>query len=428
MNLPCEYVAAVDSNEYNSSPQTTESHEPVFHSPSSSTRSHASSAFMPPPSWKSPSPCLNRSSNRDGSDAPPLPYTGPPPPDRRPRYAGAPYPDLALSHQSGSTDMQPASAYRFYYAPPHLASGPCQPSEPQWQYLPGYPILPRISQTTPRRQEFAYAPLQGEQTLETYHIVPRTYAGLVDWAYIAKNRGERDQTRGLMLLYKKPRLLKNSPGGLLCPVGIRVQGFVERCNLKPLGAWSTGKPPQSTIQHIVLSGGANHSAVFHEYKDAVDGVVKFIHRTLGVAAPATSSRDDPDSMFISRRVFSKVTAHNRNFASALELGDDPTDSCASIESEWRVLKKLSIGMYMRDEVDPMDGVAIPCDPLVICQGDFVDVCLGFDIVSKYAYNGELNVQVHLNIQHVLLLASGNNLRTETPAEDIVIIQEPGLSF
>jgi hypothetical protein len=80
---------------------------------------------------------------------------------------------------------------------------------------------------------------QGEQTLETYHIVPRTYAGLVDWAYIGKNRGERDHTRGLMLLYKKPRLLKNSPGGLLCPVGIRVQGFVERCNLKPLGAWST---------------------------------------------------------------------------------------------------------------------------------------------------------------------------------------------
>jgi hypothetical protein len=125
------------------------------------------------------------------------------------------------------------------------------------------------------------------------------------------------------------------------------------------------------------------------------------------------------------------------------LGDDPTDSCAAIESEWRVLKKLSIGMYIPDEVDPADGVAIPCDPLVISQGDFVDVCVGFDIVSKYAYNGELNVQVHLNIQHVLLLASGNNLRTveffqvscsllnnfqERPCEDIIIIQEPGLSF
>lgn len=78
----------------------------------------------------------------------------------------------------------------------------------------------------------------GGHALETYHVVPRTNAGLLDWAYVGKNRGERDHTRGLLLLYKNPRILRNAPGGLLCPVGIRVQGFVERCNLKALGAWS----------------------------------------------------------------------------------------------------------------------------------------------------------------------------------------------
>lgn len=67
-------------------------------------------------------------------------------------------------------------------------------------------------------------------------------------------------------------------------------------------------------------------------------------------------------------------------------------------------------MYVPDDVDPTDGEAIPCDPLIICQGDFVDVCVGFDIVTKYGHNGELNVQVHLNIQHVLLLESGVNIR------------------
>lgn len=72
----------------------------------------------------------------------------------------------------------------------------------------------------------------------------------------------------------------------------------------------SGRPPQGAIQHIVLSGGTDCSAVFHEYKDAVDGVVKFIYRTLGAQVPVASSRDDPDTMFISRRVFSKVRWSN----------------------------------------------------------------------------------------------------------------------
>jgi hypothetical protein len=63
-------------------------------------------------------------------------------------------------------------------------------------------------------------------------------------------------------------------------------------------------------------------------------------------------------------------------------------------------------MYVEDDIDPVDGYKVPCDALVFNEGDFVDVCVGFDIVSKKGRDGRLNVRVHLNIEHVLLLVSG----------------------
>jgi hypothetical protein len=71
-----------------------------------------------------------------------------------------------------------------------------------------------------------------------------------------------------------------------------------------------------------------------------------------------------------------------------------------------VLKKLSVGVYVEDE----DGnFKAPCDALVFAEGDFVDVCVGFDIVSKKGRDGAMVVQVHLNIEHVLLLVAGPDI-------------------
>jgi hypothetical protein len=73
-----------------------------------------------------------------------------------------------------------------------------------------------------------------DQVLENYQVVPRSYAGLLDWAFVGKDRRVRDSTRGLLLLYKNPHILPNSPAGVICPVGIRMQGFVERSDLRAL--------------------------------------------------------------------------------------------------------------------------------------------------------------------------------------------------
>ncbi|KAJ7021405.1 hypothetical protein C8F04DRAFT_1273762 [Mycena alexandri] len=264
------------------------------------------------------------------------------------------------------------------------------------------------------------------EPLEAYHCVPRTYAALLDWAYVAKNPSARDHTRELLLLYKQPRILPNSPRGILCPGGVRVQGFVERCNLKPLGSWESGKSPQAAIQHIVLSGGTDNAHVFREYKSSVNEVIKYIMRTLGVAVPANFGRDDLDSMFIARRVFTKVNSVNRRLPSALEPGDDPMDLCRAIESEWRVLKKVKTGMYMPGAMDPDDSINVPCAPMMISEGDFVDVCVSFDIVARRAKHNELTVKVHLNIEHILLLVEGADIGVVE--QEAAVFQDPGLSF
>jgi hypothetical protein len=165
-------------------------------------------------------------------------------------------------------------------------------------------------------------------------------------------------------------------------------------------------------------------------------------------------------MFIGRRVFSKVcmprgrrtvpnvpqvTSGNHKSNSALQDGDDPMGFCKAIDSEWRVLQKVKVGMYMVDDVDPSDGFTVPCEALVIIEGDFVDVCVGFDIVNRRNNKtGEPEVRVHLNIEHVLLLVSAGDddlvrnsrsvfrwyLRSTQADEDpeTVYVQEPGLSF
>ncbi|KAJ7656084.1 hypothetical protein DFH06DRAFT_1132571 [Mycena polygramma] len=263
-----------------------------------------------------------------------------------------------------------------------------------------------------------------DEPVENYELVPRTHDGLLDWAYVGRNRGSRDRTRAMHLLYKHPHVLPNSPPNVVCPVGIRVQGFVERLNLRTLGSWDSHKPPQGALQHIVLSGGKDHTNVFRQYVAAVNDVVKFIYRSLGLPARALN-REDPDTMFIGRRVFTKVHRWNHNTPSVLEQGDDPMEIARAIDPEWRVLKKLDIGMYMDDEEG---GYTVPCEAVGIREGDFVDVCVGFDIVNKRNTNGGLVATVHLYIQHVLLLVSGADVDNDVAQEEEIAVQEPGMRF
>ncbi|KAJ7158207.1 hypothetical protein C8R43DRAFT_1124829 [Mycena crocata] len=266
-----------------------------------------------------------------------------------------------------------------------------------------------------------------DEPIENYMVVPLTYARQLDWAFVGKNHGQRDHTRNVLLMYKYPHVYPHSPKNMLHPVGIRVQGFVERCNLKPLGNWTSDKNPSGAVQHVILSGGPHYQSIFSQYRSAVADVVAYIHKFLDVAAPISPVGDDDDSLYIRRRVFTKIDGSNRKKPSALERGDDPMGYCKAVDAQWRVLSKVRTGQYIFDEAEPKDGEKVPCDPLVVSEGDFVDVCLGFDIVTHRRDN-QLEVKVHLNIEHVLILVPAVE-SIELPSEgETPSVQEPGISF
>ncbi|KAJ7086500.1 hypothetical protein C8R44DRAFT_893565 [Mycena epipterygia] len=265
-----------------------------------------------------------------------------------------------------------------------------------------------------------------EDPCENWEIVPRTYTGLLTWAYVGRHPAPADSTRSLMLLYKEPHVYKNAPEGLLCPVGIRVQGYVDKCNLNALGNWTDESAPQTALQSILLSGSGTHQGIFGEYKAAVDEVVSFIYRTLNARAPE-SYRSQSDQLYATRRVFTKITAKNRDAPSALTPGDDPMGLCQNIRDHWRVLDKAQVGMFVGDAEDELGGSKVPCEPLLITEGDFVDVCIGFDIVTR-RQKGSLVHQVHLTIEHILLLVAAAEIMPMDVEPQPVHVQGPGLSF
>ncbi|KAF8193079.1 hypothetical protein K438DRAFT_1969563 [Mycena galopus ATCC 62051] len=267
---------------------------------------------------------------------------------------------------------------------------------------------------------------QDGDVVEGYEIVPLTAQGLLGWAYVDTNPSATDRSRTLRLLYKSPPI-RNFPGNTIFPVGVRVQGFVKNCNLRAMGNYKRGGQAQSAVQMIVLGGG-DHGLAFAPYKHGVAGVIAHIHHCLNVPPPQIHPEQN-DTMFIARRVFTLVTSKNCHMPSALSPGDDPTHDAAAIHDNWRVLKKLSVGMYVPDEQNLSESEFVPLDASEIRAGDFVDVCVGFDIVCR-TIKGKRTVKVHLTIEHVLLLLAGQPVAAEVPvpALENVAEENPGLAF
>ncbi|KAJ7260459.1 hypothetical protein B0H12DRAFT_1275638 [Mycena haematopus] len=108
--LPCEYVTAEHdddspSQDFGSSapPEPIPHQRPSSMQPSSGPSMPASNDF-----------------SRGFRTAPPLPYTGPPPQNRRPRYSGSLYPDLSLSGSASNEQPLPVQ----YYSPSQTNNNP----------------------------------------------------------------------------------------------------------------------------------------------------------------------------------------------------------------------------------------------------------------------------------------------------------------
>ena len=63
---------------------------------------------------------------------------------------------------------------------------------------------------------------RAHKDLDSWQIVPTTFAEICDWAYIAKNHNIVDHTRLYHVLYKNP----DGDPTTLYPVVLRLQGFL----------------------------------------------------------------------------------------------------------------------------------------------------------------------------------------------------------
>ncbi|KAJ6457982.1 hypothetical protein C8R45DRAFT_1184122 [Mycena sanguinolenta] len=156
--LTCQYVAAEndDDNDY-----------PQF---DSASPAHGRANLLHPPTqsqyWVEPPMQASSNFSREfGGTAPLLPRTGPPPPNKRPRYDGGSYPDLSLSGPSN----QYTSSAQYHSGSPTPASNP--------MFNPGYNV-PQPSQDyrsmpnygTPSVQQEVYAPGDGGYPSNYRHV------------------------------------------------------------------------------------------------------------------------------------------------------------------------------------------------------------------------------------------------------------------
>ncbi|KAF8217217.1 hypothetical protein K438DRAFT_1748313 [Mycena galopus ATCC 62051] len=267
-----------------------------------------------------------------------------------------------------------------------------------------------------------------EEPVKVWEVVPRTSQGLRSWAFVGPNPTVTDNTRTLQLLYKSPPLLPHAPVGTMFQVGVRVQGFVQSCNLNPLGNWSRDMAPPAATQFLLLSGGSTHGHVFSQYKTAVSEVVGYIYRSLHVNKPPETERD---SRTMKHRVdASQITGRNRHQPSVLDTCDDPWGDTASVQDDWRVTTSPNVGMYIRNDSAEEPGDLVALDAHHIGEGDFVDVCVGFDIVHRpgKGRNSVPEVRVHLTIEHILLLCAATAAVPMAVDNVEYNVLAPGLKF
>ena len=76
---------------------------------------------------------------------------------------------------------------------------------------------------------------RGLDELGTHEVLPEGVLELDEWAYVITRENIRDLSRRSMYV------LANAPGllpGEVAEASVRLQGYVEECNISPLGDWN----------------------------------------------------------------------------------------------------------------------------------------------------------------------------------------------
>lgn len=75
-------------------------------------------------------------------------------------------------------------------------------------------------------------PRTPEEADGQWQLIPQSFEECCEWAYLYKHQHPTDRSRPFYLLYKIPEATNG-----IYTVSLRLQGFIKRSSLAPLGTW-----------------------------------------------------------------------------------------------------------------------------------------------------------------------------------------------
>ncbi|KAJ7131645.1 hypothetical protein C8R43DRAFT_1133590 [Mycena crocata] len=263
-----------------------------------------------------------------------------------------------------------------------------------------------------------------EATMLDWQLVPTELGAFGDWGYVYDNAASRERSRTKLLIYRQPA---DPAPGIVYPVRIRIQGFIQRCNLRPLGAWE-GEPDRAkaAIQSIQLHPGdlEGSADAWRATVTAIDNLQAYTYSAMGVQGhPLPPIPAGERSLYFQRRVFTKVL-NNSTGPDRLRAGDDPYGWAAGVRKDWRVTRLLSMGRLFIDEDGALTASvsafrSAACDHTAFREGDFVDIGVSVDIAAITKRRTTPRVDVHMTFQHILLLKEDQSEAFQSGGVEVV---------
>ncbi|KAJ6549350.1 hypothetical protein B0H10DRAFT_2242907 [Mycena sp. CBHHK59/15] len=179
-------------------------------------------------------------------------------------------------------------------------------------------------------------------TMAVNAILPHHYADLDMFMYVGRNPTTREASRNQDIFYC---YVPVAATGTLCIVTLRLQGFVEACNLRALGNWGgSSYDAAGAIQFIRICGDG--SPAWAVQLHAIDNIRALIQSSGDAElAPMTDTLE----LRMSRRVFTKIMESNSTAVNTVHAGDDPDRWLNGVHANWRITSTLTAGVLAPTE-------------------------------------------------------------------------------
>ncbi|KAI0037939.1 hypothetical protein FA95DRAFT_1613760 [Auriscalpium vulgare] len=242
------------------------------------------------------------------------------------------------------------------------------------------------------------------QPNEFHLLVPSTFDGICEWAFVKIDPRGRDAARRFLYLH-------NSSSGYIHPsqnlleVSARFQGFLGDFNVNTLWNWKgDSSRAYKASQFIRLEGGARPDlmqAQFKVYSNMRATILRTLLSNADVENAAQSTKMSEEGMIFERRVFTKV--HDAAVGpSVLHPSDDPTGLTANLGNDWRITSKIAFGRRISG------GVVERCNANNFSKGDLVDITARVEIVSIHTSGGVPSFEVRLSPTHLIRLCQAKD--------------------